>query len=494
MPTTPQLTPLARLGDWMNLAYTLSTMWKRLHPQQAYSRENHHADVYAEPALLATFALFVLSCLSLGLFLLVTRVSCRPIDTDALAFAAGPANYYGMQYVNNVCETELKVREDGGWTLLAATLIAAGGGLLGANQALLGRLNRLHAAARADWGAAAFAQEPPSEREAMEGRSLFYAFARRALAAKLAVAAGCCAAFTWFVARQESSSIGRAADGSIAGGSLLSRYGGECDGARIRWDDPFPGRFRCHIERESCMQYLKAFVYLLGTVLMLTQLGMCGTCFGFVKAFSDDVRAEEAEAAAAEAAAAEEAAGGEGAEGGVWRPTADEASLVRALRVSLKLGMGFLKHNPKEGLPEMLAQIIVGKPPSRRDLAAMTGHLLSLKEAPSDEVADLLYCVLQQAMNGGIGGGDAVKDLLKAACIAWSDSERQLYMKGMLDILEQQELAKRQTDALPLGQPGQPGGQRQSAAQSPRAAAPAVGRRATSPAVARHATAHFAAG
>jgi hypothetical protein len=399
-------------------------------------------------------ALFVLSCLGLGLFMLLSRVSCRPEGVNAWAFYnASGTNYYAMQYVNNVCETELKVHEGGGWTMLSILLIAAGFGLLAVNAALLSHFNRLHAAARADWGAAAFSTEPPSESEALNGRALFYRFASLMIAAKTVVAAGGCAAFGWYVSRQEALGVGRGPDGSVTGGSLLSRYGGQCDGQRIRWEDAFPGSFRCHMERESAMQYLKGAIYLFGGVFMLVQLASAASAAFFVKAFADDARAEQLEAAAAAAAegGAATCGGSDGEEGAAppWRPTADEASLVRALRVALKLGMGFLKHAPREGLPELLAQIIVGKPPSKRDLADMVGHLMSLQDAPSDEVADLLHAVLTQAMAGTLGGGDVVaKDLLRAACIAWSDGERAQYMRGMLDIIAEQERARAQSGPL----------------------------------------------
>ena len=481
----PQASGQLGLADWMNLAYTMSTMWKSesprrdgrdgaarlltprslptgLHPQHVYARENHHAVVYAEPALVAVFVLFVLTCASLGGFLLVSRVSCRPVDVDARAFStnASANNYYGMTFVNNVCETELKVREDSGWTVLALVLICCGCGLLGVNKVLLDKFNRLHACARCDWGAAAFAKEPPSVREVKQGPSLFHRFALLAVLLKTACAAGGSAAYGWYVLDMERREIGRHADGTFAGGSLLTRYGGECDGSRIRYEDPFPGTFRCHIEREPVMMYLKASVYVVGAVLMLTQLAMVAGMVSFWHTYVADVRAEALEKARAEKEAEEDAAlgvdaAGEGAR--EWQPTADEASLVRALRVTIRLGMGYLAQEPREGLPELLAQIIVGKAPSKRELAHLTGHLLALKDAPSDEVAELLYAVLQKAMSGGMDANEAAKDLLRAACIAWSDGERQKYMRGMLDLLEQQERAKAQTDALPRGGSGSVG-------------------------------------
>ena len=69
---------------------------------------------------------------------------------DAAVFAASSANYYGMRYVESVCETEIKVRDNGGYTVLAIVLIACGCALVGVNKACLDKMNRLHAIARGD--------------------------------------------------------------------------------------------------------------------------------------------------------------------------------------------------------------------------------------------------------------------------------------------------------------------------------------------------------
>jgi hypothetical protein len=69
---------------------------------------------------------------------------------DPAVFAMSSANYYGMRYIESVCETEIKVRGDGGYTVLAIVLIALGCALVGVNKACLDKMNRLHAIARGD--------------------------------------------------------------------------------------------------------------------------------------------------------------------------------------------------------------------------------------------------------------------------------------------------------------------------------------------------------
>ena len=61
----------------MNLAYTLSTMYKRVHPERkATSGEARRVKYYQENAVLGVLALFILAALSFGIFLLADRVTC----------------------------------------------------------------------------------------------------------------------------------------------------------------------------------------------------------------------------------------------------------------------------------------------------------------------------------------------------------------------------------------------------------------------------------
>ncbi len=92
--------------------------------------------------------------------------------------------------------------------------------------------------------------------------------------------------------------------------------------------------------------------------------------------------------------------------------------------------------------------MIVGKPPSRDELAAMLGRLLSLDRPVPEEVADVMYALLRSAMGRGCGDPGDMKELLVAAACAWSDSERQQYMRGMLDVLKQQNRARKQTGGI----------------------------------------------
>ena len=63
----------------MNLAYTLSTMYKRVHPERkATSGEARRVKYYQENAVLGVLVVFILASLSFGIFLLADRVTCAP--------------------------------------------------------------------------------------------------------------------------------------------------------------------------------------------------------------------------------------------------------------------------------------------------------------------------------------------------------------------------------------------------------------------------------
>ena len=64
------------LGDFMNLAYTLSTMYKRVHPERkANSGEARRVKYYHENAVLGVLVVFILAALCFGIFLLADRVT-----------------------------------------------------------------------------------------------------------------------------------------------------------------------------------------------------------------------------------------------------------------------------------------------------------------------------------------------------------------------------------------------------------------------------------
>ena len=125
-----------------------------------------------------------------------------------------------------------------------------------------------------------------------------------------------------------------------------------------------------------------------------------------------------------------------------------DPSLVRSMRVGIRLAMGYFTAEPPEGMPDLLAKVIMGKPPSRDELATMVGRLLSLDHPLPEEVADVMYALLKAAMGRGCGDPGDMKELLVSAACAWSDNERQQYMRGMLDVLKQQNRARRQTGGI----------------------------------------------
>ena len=71
-----------------------------------------------------------------------------------------------------------------------------------------------------------------------------------------------------------------------------------------------------------------------------------------------------------------------------------------------------------------------------------------------------MYAVMQASMGRGMGDPQDVKELLFSAAAAWGDSAQQSYLRGMLDVLKQQNRARRQVGSIPgdgLGGGGTPG-------------------------------------
>ena len=430
------------LSDFMSLAYVVSTMYKRVHPEKKVD-ERRRVKEYSEAPVLFALLFFVLCAASLGLSVLCTPVVCRPIGTDTLTFTNSSAanSYYAMQYVNAVCATEIKVSGVSGFTVLAVALIFVGLALVAINVVGLGKLNRLHAIARGDVYTELLHGKPP---EVWETPAAFVRFFAVFAIFKTAFTLACVGGFTYYaymIAGKDRANRD-ATTGQLQGGSLLSRYGAVCDGHVIHYDDRFPGSFRCHLEREPVLQYLIALVYAAGGILLIVMTGMLGAMAGFWLDYATWRR----ELTAAKAK------GGEADNG----PDPD-AGLVRSVRSVIRLAMGYFIAEPSEGLPELMAKIVVGKPPGKEELAAIVGRAMHLNKPPPAEVTDVMYTIMQGAMGRGMGDPDDMKELIMAAVCAWGDAERQTYMRGMLDLLKQQKMAQRQTGAItPSPQGAQP--------------------------------------
>ena len=67
-----------------------------------------------------------------------------------------------------MCETEIKVRQHGGYTVLAVLLVILGLALVGINKVCLDKLNRLHAIARGDIYSEVMRGEPVRDDETTE--------------------------------------------------------------------------------------------------------------------------------------------------------------------------------------------------------------------------------------------------------------------------------------------------------------------------------------
>ena len=174
------------------------------------------------------------------------------------------------------------------------------------------------------------------------------------------------------------------------------------------------------------MEYLKAFVYLAGGIMMAVLLGMLGTLGVFFYDYL--VWRRELEASRLAPVSSNDIDANAMLDAQVVDP-----SLVRSLRVLIRIAMGYFTAEPPEGMPDLLAKVIIGKPPARDEMAGMVGRLLSLDKPLPEEVTDVMFAVMQAAMGRGVGDPEDFKELLLTAIMAYGDAERQQYMKGMLD-------------------------------------------------------------
>jgi hypothetical protein len=174
------------------------------------------------------------------------------------------------------------------------------------------------------------------------------------------------------------------------------------------------------------MEYLKAFVYLTGGIMMAVLLGMLATLAVFFYDYL--VWRRELEASRFAPVSSNDIDANAMLDAQVVDP-----SLVRSLRVLIRIAMGYFTAEPPEGMPDLLAKVIIGKPPARDEMAGMVGRLMSLDKPLPEEVTDVMFAVMQAAMGRGVGDPEDFKELLLTAIMAYGDSERQQYMKGMLD-------------------------------------------------------------
>jgi hypothetical protein len=229
-------------------------------------------------------------------------------------------------------------------------LIVAGICLVVSNSVCLLKLNRLHAIARGDLYAECMRGRAPEKWETPQRFARFWLcfFASKAL--MTVISAGSFVYYALHLAGRETAT--RTHDGILHGGSLLSRYGALCDGASIHFEDSFPGRYRCHITREPVMIYLQSQVYAFGGALLLIMLAMLGA----LAAFFGDYRKWQHEAALQRNRPGSRLSPGDG----------PDASLVRSLRVAVRVSIGYFSAEPPDGLPDLLAKVIVGKAPTKR--------------------------------------------------------------------------------------------------------------------------------
>lgn len=155
-----------------------------------------------------------------------------------MATVASSTNYYGSVYVNTVCETQTKSVNQG-LSGLAVALVLVSIAVVAVNNVVLEKLNRLHAIARGDVYSPLLGKDLAKPHETP---ALFLRWVAIYTALKTVVTVGVCVGMILFIQLVETrSAVSTDAAGVLQGGSLLSRYGAPCEGARMQcvWVVPF---------------------------------------------------------------------------------------------------------------------------------------------------------------------------------------------------------------------------------------------------------------
>ena len=156
------------LADFMLLAYTVSNIYQR-HKARSRKAKLDDSEVvgHDETLLFIVVALYAASVLTLALTLMGGGIMCRPISIQLGNSALGKSGLgvgghfqYGMDFINRVCETQIKLETSQFWpvfTMVTFLLLFIGAGI---NSEFIRRYNRFHAIARRQYHSPLIGTEP----------------------------------------------------------------------------------------------------------------------------------------------------------------------------------------------------------------------------------------------------------------------------------------------------------------------------------------------
>ena len=423
------------LSDFMLLAYTISNIYQR-HKLRSRAAKLDDSQVvgHDETLLFVAIALYACAVLVLALNLMGGAIACRPTSVTLGAFASGsggvsPGGHfeYGMDLVNRVCETQIKLETSQFWpvfTMVTFVLLFAGAGI---NAQFIKRYNRLHAIARGQYHSPLVGKDPVRKSEKVEGKfERFYLLFMIVKFIGIIIAGGMLAGF-WYSILTFASISSETVNGvtTYSGGNLLTRFGAICDASKLDFEEAFDAQYRCHLKGEAQMHYLKYFVVMASVLVIVISVYQSVLMILMHKSYEAWKRQfDELQAKKKEQDLPPES-----------ELNPEQISMFKMTRGLVRLFMYYMKPSPPDGdLPSLIAKAMFGISPDEGELANISTKMLTEFASPQ-ETSDMLMHVLRGALGDHIGESEDVRKIVLATVTAWKDSSTQRYLKGIVDTI-----------------------------------------------------------
>ena len=421
------------LADFMLLAYTISNIYQR-HKARSRKAKLDDSEVvgHDETLLFIVVALYAASVLTMSLTLMGGGIVCRPLNVGLGAFALGSGGVspgglfeYGMDFINRVCETQIKLETSQFWpvfTMVSFALLFVGAGF---NAKFIAVYNRLHAIARKQYHSPLIGKDTVRASEREPG--VFEAFYVKFMVAKafaILVSVGMLSTF-WYTVLSfaQIEAIGEAPNVTYQGGNLLTRGGAVCDATTLRFEEPFDAQYRCHLKGEAQMHYLKFLVlFSAGLVIIVSMyqtftMSAIHASYRRWRANREELDARNREQSVPDAL------------------TPEMTSMFKMTRGLVRLIMYYLKPSPPDGdLPGLIAKAVFGLSPEPDEMALISSKMLTEFASPT-ETSDMLMSFMKGVLGEHIGESDDVRKIVLATVTAWKDSSTQRYLKGIVDTI-----------------------------------------------------------
>ena len=423
------------LSDFMLLAYTVSNIYQR-HKVRSRAAKLDDSQVvgHDETLLFVAIAVYACAVLVLALNLMGGAIACRPTSVTLGAFASGsggvsPGGHfeYGMDLINRVCETQIKLETSQFWpifTMVTFVLLFVGAWI---NAQFIKRYNRLHAIARGQYHSPLVGKDPVHKSEKVEGK--FERFYLLFMIVKFIgiIIAGVMLAGFWYSILTFASISSETVNGvtTYSGGNLLTRFGAICDASKLDFEEAFDAQYRCHLKGEAQMHYLKYFVVMASVLVIVISVYQSVLMILMHKSYEAwKIQFDELQAKKKEQDLPPES-----------DLNPEQISMFKMTRGLVRLFMYYMKPSPPDGdLPSLIAKAMFGISPDEGELANISTKMLTEFASPQ-ETSDMLMHVLRGALGDHIGESEDVRKIVLATVTAWKDSSTQRYLKGIVDTI-----------------------------------------------------------